>query len=108
MLFVKKKNSGWFYVEIQIKTKIENMAFAKLLLTTNWSEREQAEKMAMPIPEAAQVKTDLYFYMRDIKRAYQDDEGHMIIVMNDDATLELEYNETLWKKLGKFIEDNDQ
>lgn len=80
---------------------------AQLLVTTNWAERNQAEKLNIKIPDAIQKTTDLLFYVEDVKRAFVEESGSIMMVMGDDAYLEIKYEERIWKKLEKCFKENE-
>lgn len=83
------------------------MGLGRMLITKNWEERSQAEKLGMAMPKAVQEKTDLLFYNRDVKRSFVGDEGSIILVMNDDANLEIEYDEKIWKGLKIYFKEHE-
>lgn len=79
-----------------------------MLITKNWSERNQAEKLGMDIPKAIQEKTKILFYKSDVRRAFVDEDGSIMLVMNDDSRLELEYEENKWKELEVYFRENEE
>lgn len=83
------------------------MGIANLVITRNWEARNQAEKLGMPMPEAETETTTLLFYNRDVKRSYKGDDGNIILVMNDDTSLEIEYDDKLWKGLEIYFRQNE-
>lgn len=80
----------------------------RMLLVKNWSDRNYAEKMGLPIPEAIPMRTKLLFYKEDVKRAYVDDNGSIILLMNDGTNIEIEYEERIWKALQAYFKSNDK
>lgn len=81
---------------------------AQLVVTTNWEERNQAEKLNIKIPAAVTKTTDLLFYVDDVKRAFVEESGSIMMVMGDDTYLEIKYEEKIWKKLEKCFKENEE
>lgn len=84
------------------------MLTQKLLITKNWKERHDAEKMGMSIPDAQQIRTKMLFWKSDVKRASIDEEGNIILVFDDDQYHEIEYEEKIWKELEKYFKKNEE
>lgn len=84
------------------------MKTEKLLITQNWQERHDAEKIGMEIPKAKQIKTKMLFWKRDVKRVSIDEDMSIIIVFNDDQYHEVEFEEKMWKELEEYFVENEE
>lgn len=81
----------------------------KLLLTSNWKEIQQAEKLGLDAPEPITRKADMLFWKSDLKKVILDPaDGSILIEFADGATHELEFDKKIWDELKVYFKENDK
>lgn len=83
------------------------MKTESLLVTTNWEERQYAEKMGIKIPDPVYNKTKLLFWKGDIKRAMVD-EDKIVLEFHDEEMYLVQYDDKTWKELEKYFTKNEE
>lgn len=84
------------------------MISEKMLLTTNWEERNTAEKLGIDTPARITKKSKVLFWKKDVKRVMIDIDDSIIVITNNDEWMELEYDEKIWKQLEKYFKNNEE
>ncbi len=75
---------------------------AKAIFTENWREREEAEDLNMPKPEAIYTKDTFMFNLEMTTCAFLSDEEDILVHIGGDK-FRLEYSDELWKKLEEHF-----
>lgn len=84
------------------------MVSTKLLVTKNWEERAQAEKLGMDVPAPQQIKSKVLFWKKDVMRVQLSPEGNIVVITRDEDYLEMEYEEKKWKELEVYFKNNEE
>ena len=84
------------------------MVSKKLLITQNWEDRKQAEKLGMPAPERKIIHSKVLFWKKDVMRVDIALDGNIVVITRDDTYLELEYEEKIWKELEMYFKEHEE
>lgn len=79
----------------------------KLILTQNYAEIKEAEKLGIQPPAENKIHTKILFYKRDVKRVMVSTEGTLVLEFQDGDLHELEYSEKMWKELERYVREHD-
>lgn len=97
------------YLSRNILLKQKSMHSEKLLITTNWQEIRQAEKLGIDSPKAKTKMADLLFWKSDLKKVIRDSEdGSILVEFKDESTHELEFDQKMWDELRMYFMENEE
>ncbi len=84
------------------------MKTEKMLLQKNWKEQAEASKLGLESPDPIFKKSRFLFYLEDVKTAFIDQDGLIVLNMYDDSTYPIEYEKSIWDSIEKFFEDSEK
>lgn len=66
-------------------------------------EIERAITLGIETPEPVELKLDLLFRLKDVKRAHRSETGNILLIFEDDDKFEILFDQAVWEQLRQLL-----